>query len=47
MENITLGELANVLKWLVTFATTIITIIVAFKKILDKSMDQYTKKLMN
>lgn len=45
MENITLGELANVLKWLVTFGTTIITIIVAFKKILDKSMQPIHKKI--
>lgn len=45
MENITLGELADTLKWIITLITSIITIIVAFKKMLDKSMQPIHKKI--
>lgn len=45
MENVTLGELADTLKWIITLITSIITILIAFKKILDKSMQPIHKKI--
>lgn len=45
MQDMTLNQLAEFLKWLVTFGGSICTILFAFKKILDKSMQPIQKKI--
>lgn len=45
MQDMTLNQLAEFLKWLVTFGGSICTILFAFKKILDKSMQPIHKKI--
>ncbi len=45
MQDMTLNQIADLLKWLITFGGSICTILFAFKKILDKSMDPIHKKI--
>lgn len=45
MQDMTLNQIADFLKWLVTFGGSICTILFAFKKILDKSMQPIQKKI--
>lgn len=45
MENVTLGQLSNVLLFIVEFTGVIVTIIVAIKKILDKQLKPINAKI--
>ena len=45
MQELTLNQIADFLKWLVTFGGSICTILFAFKKILDRSMQPIHKKI--
>ncbi len=45
MQELTLNEISEFLKWLITFGGSICTILYAFKKILDKSMQPIQKKM--
>lgn len=45
MENITLGQISNVLLWIVTFGGAITTILVGFKKIINKQLEPINKKI--
>ena len=45
MQELTLNQIAEFLKWLVTFCGSICTILFAFKKILDRSMQPIHKKI--
>lgn len=45
MENITLGEISDILLFIVEFGGVIITIIVAMKKMLNKQFKPITEKI--
>lgn len=45
MENITLGQISEILLFLVEFVGVVVTIIVAMKKILKKQFEPITKKI--
>jgi tRNA A37 N6-isopentenylltransferase MiaA len=45
VENVTLGQLSNVLLFIVEFVGVIVTIIVAIKKILDKQLKPINNKI--
>lgn len=46
MENITLGEIFNVLKFIVEFVGIVGTILIGFKKIINKQLEPINKKII-
>ena len=45
METITLGQIASTLAWIVAFAGSIIAIIVALKKVIEKQLSPLNHKI--
>ena len=46
MENITLGEIFNVLKFIVEFVGIVGTILIGFKTIINKQLEPINKKII-
>lgn len=45
MEEVTLGDIQNVIVWLITFIGAILTIVKAVKKVVDSAFEPMAKKI--